>query len=195
MPKTGGAGWAFEKFNRRAQDWAIVGVAAVGGDDPGVAVVNMGSTPVRAARGRGRAARAARRPTTPPRSPATAPIRRPTSMRRPSTAATWHGCSSARARRPSPPPAARRTMTPLPPRSAPARSSASGPAGRGPDLPPGEGTYVDDLAVDGVLHLAFVRSPIAHAEIRSIDATTRARCPASSPCSPPPTSASADHRA
>ena len=49
VPKTGGAGWAFEKFNRRAQDWAIVGVAAVGGDAPGVALVNMGSTPVRAA--------------------------------------------------------------------------------------------------------------------------------------------------
>lgn len=48
VPKTGGAGWAFEKFNRRAQDWAIVGVAAVGGDVPAVALVNMGSTPVRA---------------------------------------------------------------------------------------------------------------------------------------------------
>ncbi len=48
VPKTGAAGWAFEKFNRRAQDWAIVGVAAVGGDVPGVALVNMGATPVRA---------------------------------------------------------------------------------------------------------------------------------------------------
>jgi carbon-monoxide dehydrogenase medium subunit len=48
VPKTGGAGWAFEKFNRRAQDWAIVGVAAIGGDTPGVALVNMGSTPERA---------------------------------------------------------------------------------------------------------------------------------------------------
>jgi carbon-monoxide dehydrogenase medium subunit len=46
--KTNGAGWAFEKFNRRAQDWAIVGVAAVTGDNPGIALVNMGSTPVRA---------------------------------------------------------------------------------------------------------------------------------------------------
>ncbi|HLM18801.1 MAG TPA: xanthine dehydrogenase family protein subunit M, partial [Acidimicrobiia bacterium] len=36
------------KFNRRAQDWAIVGVAAVGGDQPGVALVNMADTPVRA---------------------------------------------------------------------------------------------------------------------------------------------------
>ena len=28
VPKMGGAGWSFHKFNRRAQDWAIVGVAA-----------------------------------------------------------------------------------------------------------------------------------------------------------------------
>jgi aerobic carbon-monoxide dehydrogenase medium subunit len=48
VPKTNGAGWAFEKFNRRAQDWAIVGVAAVGGDEPGVALVNMGDRPLRA---------------------------------------------------------------------------------------------------------------------------------------------------
>ncbi|HEY7107382.1 MAG TPA: xanthine dehydrogenase family protein subunit M [Acidimicrobiia bacterium] len=48
LRKTNGAGWAFEKFNRRAQDWAIVGVAAVTGDRPGVALVNMGATPVRA---------------------------------------------------------------------------------------------------------------------------------------------------
>jgi aerobic carbon-monoxide dehydrogenase medium subunit len=31
-----------------AQDWAIVGVAAVGGDEPGVALVNMGDRPLRA---------------------------------------------------------------------------------------------------------------------------------------------------
>ena len=28
VPKMHGAGWSFQKFNRRAQDWAIVGVAA-----------------------------------------------------------------------------------------------------------------------------------------------------------------------
>ena len=28
IPKMNGAGWSFQKFNRRAQDWAIVGVAA-----------------------------------------------------------------------------------------------------------------------------------------------------------------------
>ena len=52
VPATAGAGWAFEKFNRRAQDWAIVGVAAVlanGSGGPGVGLVNMGSLPLRAA--------------------------------------------------------------------------------------------------------------------------------------------------
>lgn len=40
--------FAFQKFNRRAQDWAIVGVAAVLHDAPRVALVNMGTTTVRA---------------------------------------------------------------------------------------------------------------------------------------------------
>lgn len=47
IPKMHGAGWSFQKFNRRAQDWAIVGVAAWRRDtDAGVALVNMGSTPI-----------------------------------------------------------------------------------------------------------------------------------------------------
>ena len=47
VPKMDGAGWSFQKFNRRAQDWAIVGVAAWRkGSDAGVALVNMGSTPI-----------------------------------------------------------------------------------------------------------------------------------------------------
>ena len=47
VPKVGGAGWSFQKFNRRAQDWAIVGVAAVRNNgSSGVALVNMGSTPI-----------------------------------------------------------------------------------------------------------------------------------------------------
>ena len=42
-----GAGWSFQKFNRRAQDWAIVGVAAWRRNgDAGVGLVNMGSTPI-----------------------------------------------------------------------------------------------------------------------------------------------------
>jgi carbon-monoxide dehydrogenase medium subunit len=51
VPTVPGVGWAFEKFNRRAQDWAIVGVAAVltnGSVGPGVGLVNMGSAPLRA---------------------------------------------------------------------------------------------------------------------------------------------------
>jgi aerobic carbon-monoxide dehydrogenase medium subunit len=48
VPKTDGAGWSFQKFNRRAQDWAIVGVAAVSGARPGIGLVNMGPTPLRA---------------------------------------------------------------------------------------------------------------------------------------------------
>jgi len=47
IPKRSGAGWSFQKFNRRAQDWAIVGVAAWRSNgDAGVALVNMGATPV-----------------------------------------------------------------------------------------------------------------------------------------------------
>ena len=47
VPKVASAGWSFQKFNRRAQDWAIVGVAAVKANgSSGVALVNMGSTPV-----------------------------------------------------------------------------------------------------------------------------------------------------
>jgi carbon-monoxide dehydrogenase medium subunit len=48
VPKVPGGGWSFQKFNRRAQDWAIVGVAAVRNGTTGVALVNMGPTPVRA---------------------------------------------------------------------------------------------------------------------------------------------------
>ena len=47
VPKMNGASWGFQKFNRRAQDWAIVGVAAWRSKDAsGVALVNMGSTPI-----------------------------------------------------------------------------------------------------------------------------------------------------
>ncbi len=48
VPKTGPDGWSYQKFNRRAQDWAIVGALAVrteGGTR--VALVNMGATPLR----------------------------------------------------------------------------------------------------------------------------------------------------
>lgn len=45
LPRLAGAGWAYEKFTRRAIDWAIVAVAAVDGR---VALANMGGTPLRA---------------------------------------------------------------------------------------------------------------------------------------------------
>jgi aerobic carbon-monoxide dehydrogenase medium subunit len=45
VPKPAAAGWSFQKFTKRAIDWAIVGVAAQGNS---VALVNMGTTPLRA---------------------------------------------------------------------------------------------------------------------------------------------------
>ncbi len=49
VPVTGVAGWSFQKFNRRAMDWAIVGVAAVHGAGMSrIGLVNMDSRPVRA---------------------------------------------------------------------------------------------------------------------------------------------------
>ena len=50
VPAVPGAGWSFQKFNRRALDWAIVGVAAVSRNgSSGVGLVNMGPTPLLAA--------------------------------------------------------------------------------------------------------------------------------------------------
>jgi aerobic carbon-monoxide dehydrogenase medium subunit len=55
VPKLGSnAGWSYKKFNRRAQDWAVVGAAAVVERSNGtissarIALTNMGSTPARA---------------------------------------------------------------------------------------------------------------------------------------------------
>jgi len=49
VPKIPGAKFASEKLNRRAQDWAIVGALAVRNGATRVALVNMASTPLRAA--------------------------------------------------------------------------------------------------------------------------------------------------
>ena len=51
VPKTAGRGWSYLKFHRRAQDWALVGVAALAqnGAGPSVALANMADRPVRAA--------------------------------------------------------------------------------------------------------------------------------------------------
>jgi aerobic carbon-monoxide dehydrogenase medium subunit len=54
VKKLGGAGWSYLKYNRRAQDWATVGVTAVvrpsNGtiEDAAIAFTNMGPKPVRA---------------------------------------------------------------------------------------------------------------------------------------------------
>jgi carbon-monoxide dehydrogenase medium subunit len=49
VPKTGAGGFAFEKFNRRAQDFATVGVVAARTNGAThVGLINMGSTPLRA---------------------------------------------------------------------------------------------------------------------------------------------------
>jgi aerobic carbon-monoxide dehydrogenase medium subunit len=50
VPKTAGRGWSYLKFHRRAQDWALVGVAALAqnGAGPAVALTNMADRPVRA---------------------------------------------------------------------------------------------------------------------------------------------------
>ena len=41
----------------------------------------------------------------------------------------------------------------------------------------GESTYVGNLALPGLLHLAFVRSPLAHGRITGIDTTAAAAAP------------------
>ena len=45
VPRTGSAGWGYEKFTRRANDWPIVAAAAVDGR---VALANMGGAVLRA---------------------------------------------------------------------------------------------------------------------------------------------------
>ncbi len=50
VPNVPDARWSFQKFNRRAQDWAIVGASVlVNGDQAGIGLVNMDSVPIRAA--------------------------------------------------------------------------------------------------------------------------------------------------
>ena len=41
----------------------------------------------------------------------------------------------------------------------------------------GQGRFVDDIALPGVLHVAFVRSPHPHALIRGIDKSTALALP------------------
>ena len=46
-----------------------------------------------------------------------------------------------------------------------------------PELLRGRGRYVDNLAIEGALHVGFVRSPLAHAEITAIDTAEAAAAP------------------
>jgi aerobic carbon-monoxide dehydrogenase medium subunit len=49
VPRTAGAGWSYIKFHPRAQDWAIVGAAAVvRNGSAAIGLANMGPTPLRA---------------------------------------------------------------------------------------------------------------------------------------------------
>ena len=74
--------------------------------------------------------------------------------------------------------------------------TASGPGSLGtrqlrredPALLSGEARFIDDLQVPGALHVSLVRSPYAHAAIRSVDLRTRSPARASSPPTPAPTS-------
>ncbi len=74
-------GWGYEKFTRRAEDWAMVGRgrARSKGDDVRVAFTNMGSTPLRATAVeealQGRLASTPTRSPPRPRRPPTAPSR------------------------------------------------------------------------------------------------------------------------
>src|SRR2546423_13878673 len=46
-----------------------------------------------------------------------------------------------------------------------------------PRLVTGTGHYVDDMQPEGCLHIAFVRSTLAHARIRSLDVEAAASAP------------------
>jgi aerobic carbon-monoxide dehydrogenase medium subunit len=48
VPATDAARWSYRKFHPRAQDWAIVGVAALANGTTRVALMSMGPTPMRA---------------------------------------------------------------------------------------------------------------------------------------------------
>jgi carbon-monoxide dehydrogenase medium subunit len=48
VPKVPDARWSFQKFNRRAQDWAIVGVACLRNGSTSIGLVNLAAKPVRA---------------------------------------------------------------------------------------------------------------------------------------------------
>jgi carbon-monoxide dehydrogenase medium subunit len=101
IPALAGYGHGYEKFNRRSEDWAMVGVCALVKatdgvcEDVRIGLTHMASTPLRASAAedalRGKPLNEeniGRRPNWRPR----APHRSPTSTRRRSTSATSHAC-------------------------------------------------------------------------------------------------------
>ena len=91
IPKPAAVGWSFQKFTKRAIDWAIVGVAVQGGS---VALAHMADTPLRAAaveQALAAGAARGRRPRQRPREPG----RSTTSTPAAAIASTWRGSWSA----------------------------------------------------------------------------------------------------
>jgi CO/xanthine dehydrogenase Mo-binding subunit len=64
------------------------------------------------------------------------------------------------------------------------RTAGSPP--RGSPLLTGRGQFVDDVQVANPLHVAFARSPFAHAEIRSLDLSGALASPGVAARSPAP---------
>jgi carbon-monoxide dehydrogenase medium subunit len=101
VPKTVGRGWSYMKFTRRAQDWALVGVAALAsnGAPAAVTLTNMSDRPIHASGVEEDLAAGAtrRRPRSEQRR---TPVRRRTRSRAPSTDRRSRRCSFvARSRR------------------------------------------------------------------------------------------------
>ena len=93
VPKAGAGGWAYQKFNRRAQDWAIVGALAVGDNGSTRVVAREHGQHAAARLGRRAGARGRRvRAPTPRSTPPTAPSPRATSTPRRSSASTSPAC-------------------------------------------------------------------------------------------------------
>jgi xanthine dehydrogenase iron-sulfur cluster and FAD-binding subunit A len=101
VPSLDGWGSGYQKFNRRSEDWAMVGVSAVvkqTGDiceDVRVGLTNMGHTPSGPAPSRTRSGVSRSTPRAsrgPPRTPPTERLPRPISTRAPTTSPTSRRC-------------------------------------------------------------------------------------------------------
>ena len=107
VPKVAGAGWSFQKFNRRAQDWAIVGVAARAATARRASHWSTWARRRCAPAPSSRPSPAVRRRPTRRSTRPRARRPQPTSTRASSTASTSPGCScAAPSRKPAPEPVA-----------------------------------------------------------------------------------------